>query len=236
MIVDLDLSDCGTDLDKVSRRARSLGLSAKASREVCHCWDVLQIWRDWFEGKFGELKLIRHRSQPDDPPDIELVFARQTVACEETRLLPEHIGRADALRDSEIAPDVCTNVPAISEPRKTNKELIEKMLSMREDELWTDVAAEHLALGELLSETIRNKMNRLPQDGGVIVITDAVAIMGSTLDFLFEAAEALVKSEKFKDFDNYILIVQSRPNTIKYRCALITRSAGKIMRTDAAKA
>jgi hypothetical protein len=230
MIVDLSLDHCGTDLDKVFHCARNAALSAKSSREVCRCWDVLQIWRDWLHEKFGELKSIRHRSPPDDPPDLELVFAQETVAFEDTRLQPEHIGRADALRDRKIAPDVCTGVPAISKPIKSNDKLIEKMLGIPQCEVWTDVSEEHTALKRLLAETIRKKVDRLP-NGGIIGIVDEVAYLGHTLEFLFEASEALVRSDQFRDFDNHVLIVQSRPNIIQYTSALITRGDGRIMRT-----
>jgi hypothetical protein len=93
-------------------------------------WDVLQIWRDWFHETFGELKFVRHRSAGDDPPDLELLFVRKTVAFEDTRLQPEHIGRADVLRNRKIAPDICTTVPAISKPTKSSKKLIETMLGI----------------------------------------------------------------------------------------------------------
>jgi hypothetical protein len=228
VIVDLDLKDCGSDLDKVFHRAREAALNIKSAREVCRCWDILQIWSDWFHERFGELQLIRHRSPPDDPPDIDLIFSARSIACEETRLLPEHIGRADALRDSEIAPDVCTTVPAISKPIANNKELIELMLAIKPDEIWTDVADEHSALARLLAQTIRRKMSRLP-NGGVIAITDDVAVMGHTLEFLFQTAEELIMSEQFKDFDKYILLIRSRPNIIQFNSALITRQAGRKM-------
>jgi len=83
MIVDLEVKYCATDLDEVFHCARNAGLNAKSSREVCRCWDVLQIWQDWFHEEFGEFKSIRHRSPPDDPPDLELVFSEQTVAFED---------------------------------------------------------------------------------------------------------------------------------------------------------
>jgi len=162
MVVDLNLDHCGTDLNKVFHCARSAGLNRKSSREVCHCWDVLQIWRDWFDEKFGELRVIRHRSPPYDPPDLELVFAGETVAFEDTRLQPEHIGRADALRNREIAPDVCTAVPAISKPIKNNKTLIERMLCIPQSDVWTNVSEEHAALARLLAERVKKKMDRLP--------------------------------------------------------------------------
>lgn len=229
MIVDLDLNDCGTDLDKVFRSARSAGLSPKSSREVCHCWDVLQIWRDWFQ-KFGEFKFLRHRSPPDDPPDLELVFAKETVAFEDTRLQPEHIGRGDALRRREIAPDVCTILPAISKRIQNNEKLIERMLGIPQHDLWTNVSGEHAALARLLADTIRKKMDRL-SSGGIIGIIDEVAYLGHTLEFLFQAAEDVIESEEFTDFDRYVLIIQSRSNPLQYSCALITRQAGRIMRT-----
>ena len=231
MIVDLELGHCGADLDTVFHCARDAGLDKKSSREVCRCWDVLQIWRDWFHEKFGELRLIRHRSPPDDPPDLELVFAGEIVAFEDTRLQPEHIGRADALRNREIAPDVCTAVPAISKPIKNNKTLIERMLGIPQSDVWSTVSEEHAALARLLAETVRKKMDRLP-DGGIIGIVDETAYLGHTLRFLFQAAEELIRSDEFCDFENYVLIIQSRPNPIQFTCALITRRDGRIMRTQ----
>jgi hypothetical protein len=164
--------------------------SCGGCEEVCRCWDVLQIWSDWFH-RFGEFKFLRHRSPPNDPPDLELVFAERTVAFEDTRLQPEHIGRADALRDGKIAPEICTAVPAISKPIKSSERLIQGMLGIPQGDLWTNVADEHAALACLLSETIRKKMDRLP-NGGIIGIIDEVAYMGHTLEFLFQAAEDLI--------------------------------------------
>lgn len=231
MLVDLNLDHCGTDLNKVFHCARNAGLEKKSSREVCHCWDVLQIWRDWFQEKFGELKFIRHRSTPDDPPDLELIFAEETVAFEDTRLQPEHIGRADALRNRKMAADVCTTVPAISKPTKSNKKLIETMLGISQGGGWTNASEEHAALERLLAETVRKKMERLP-NGGIIAIVDETACLGHTLQFLFQAAEDLIQSDEFCDFDNYVLIIQSRLTPTNYNCALITRQSGRIMRCE----
>lgn len=230
MIVDLHLKDRETDLDKAFRSARSAGLSPKSSREVCHCWDALQIWRDWFD-KFGEFKFLRHRSPPNDPPDLEIVFEKQVVAFEDTRLQPEHFGRADALRHRKIAPDVCTHVPAISKPIKSSEKLIDRMLGIPQADLWTNVADEHAALARLLMQTIRKKMDRLPS-GGIIGIVDEVAVMGHALDFLFQTADELIKSDRIRDFDKHVLIIQSRLNILQYSSVLITKSDGKIMRVS----
>ena len=230
IVTDLDLESCGTDLDKVFHRGRQAGLGAKSSREVCHCWDVLQIWRDWFHEKFGELKFVRHRSGGDDSPDLELLFVRKTVAFEDTRLQPEHIGRADALRNRKIAPDICTTVPAISKSTKSSKKLIETMLGIPQGAGCANVSDEHAALTSLLAETVRKKMDRLP-NGAIIGIVGETAYTGHTLEFLFQAAEHLIRSEEFCDFDNYVLIIKSRSNAIQYNCALITRQDGRIIRT-----
>jgi hypothetical protein len=54
--------------------ARAAGLVDQALQEVVECWDVIQTWRGWIEGRYGPLNTVRHRSSGDDPPDLELVF------------------------------------------------------------------------------------------------------------------------------------------------------------------
>ena len=88
MIVDLELTHCTKDLDVVFHQAKDAGLDSKSSREVCHCWDMFQIWHDWIDHKFGRLKTLRHRSPGDDPPDIQLIFKERIIDFEHTRLQP----------------------------------------------------------------------------------------------------------------------------------------------------
>ena len=93
----------------------------------------------------------------------------------------------------------------------------------------TNLFEERAALRRLLSESIRKKMDRLP-NGGIIAMIDEVAHMGRMLEFLFQTAEALITGSEFCGFDNYALVIQNRATEHRYRCAMITRQHGRVMR------
>jgi len=97
-----------------------------------------------------------------------------------------------------IAPQamICTTAPAISKPTKGSKKLIETMLGIPQGAGCANVSDEHAALTSLLAETVRKKMDRLP-NGAIIGIVDETAYTGHTLEFLFQAAEHLIRSEEF---------------------------------------
>jgi hypothetical protein len=102
-------------------------LNAQACEEVRDCWDIVQVWGDWFAERFGEIRCVKHRSNPDDPPDLELVFANTVVACEHTRLQPEPLGWADGLA-KEIDPHSCITMPSISNPPKDRSAMIDTLI------------------------------------------------------------------------------------------------------------
>jgi hypothetical protein len=70
-------------------RLQVCGLGKAVSIEVVECWDMLAIWWDLIEERFGQVRSIRHRSPPDDPPDLEIVFADRTIPFEHSHLQPE---------------------------------------------------------------------------------------------------------------------------------------------------
>jgi len=220
MIVDLNLTRCATDLDEVFHLAKGAGLDSKSSREVCCCWDMLQIWHDWIDSKFGRLKTLRHLSQPDDPPDIQLVFEARTIDFEHTRLQPYPLGGAEDVKHTEF-PNLVTAVPALSKPPKNRAELLHSMFSVL-DAPWANVGDELNVAAQSLVETLRNKMIRLP-DGGIIGIVDETSYSHNDVQRLFEIAEHFVNSQNFSGFDRYTLIILNRPNHLQYRSALIVR-------------
>src|SRR6266542_6925612 len=87
---------CGTLEDAVRIAKTTPGLSEQSHNEVYHCLDMLQSWQQFLKETFGELTSINHRSQPDDPPDLELIFGSRIVGMEHTKLLPSHVGEAEA--------------------------------------------------------------------------------------------------------------------------------------------
>jgi hypothetical protein len=220
MIVNLELESCSADLDKVFHYARGLDLDPKRSHEVCEGWDMIQIWRDRIEERFGMLQSWRHRSDGDDPPDFDLVFPDRVVAFEHTRLQPYPLGWAEDVKQSELS-DSYTAMPALSNPPKDREELLHTMTSVL-DAPWANVVDEWDAIGKALADTLRRKMCRLPQ-GGIIGIIDHTSWWEHSLTFLFETAEQFINSPKLVGFEPYLLIILSRLNPKQYHSALIAR-------------
>ncbi len=181
---------------------------------------MIQIWRDCIEERFGALQSWRHRSNGDDPPDFDLVFANRTVALEHTRLQPCPLGWADAVKHSELS-DSFTAVPALSNPPKNREELLQTMTSVL-DAPWTNVSDEWNVIEKALAETLREKMLCLPE-GGIIGIIDHTSWWEHSIKFLFEVAERFINSPRFPSSEAYLLIILSRPNPVQYHSALITR-------------
>ena len=220
MIVNLELDCCSDDLDKVFHYAKRLGLNTKSSREICEGWDIIQIWRDRIEERFGQLKSWWHRSDGDDPPDFDLIFADHVIPFEHTRLQPYPLGWAEDVKHSELS-DSFTAVPALSNPPKSREELIHTMTSVL-DAPWTNVCDEWNEIAKALAKTLKEKMTRLPK-GGIIGVIDHTSWWEHSLKFLFETAEQFINSEKLRNFQPYLLIILSRPNPAQYHSALLTR-------------
>src|SRR2546423_6395703 len=152
------------------------GLNAQACEEVRDCWDIVQVWTDWFAVRYGEITGVRHRSNPDDPPDLELIFAENVVACEHTRLQPAPLGWAEGLRD-EIDPSSCITIPSISKPPKHREAMIDTMLGLSQDP-WSDVIDDLVVVRNSLAQSVRRKMGAM-RDGGIIAVVNHVPLCGT---------------------------------------------------------
>jgi hypothetical protein len=87
----------GLTADEAAKTVTTAGLTNQGWSEAFECWDMLQIWQDWVSAMFGNIVEVRHRSAPQDPPDMELVFeGGRLVGMEHTRLQPQHLGQASA--------------------------------------------------------------------------------------------------------------------------------------------
>src|SRR4051812_11257145 len=90
-------------------------LSGKERNEVLWSLDAIQIWRKFFEDLYGKLLSLRHRSNPDDPPDLELIFEDAAVGLEHTSLMPYPLGHAEAVA-REVNPRGGRSLPSLSTP------------------------------------------------------------------------------------------------------------------------
>jgi hypothetical protein len=206
------------DLEAAWGLVLASNLNRQACEEIRDCWDIVQIWVDWFTEQFGEIRCVRHRSPPDDPPDIDLVFAGRVVACEHTRLQPRPLGWAEGLR-REIDPDACTTVPSISNSPADRDAMLNTMLGIGDD-AWSDVIDDLIVMRNYLVTSIRKKMAALP-NGGIIAVVNHVQIADH--DTLAGVITDFLTSEPFSDFGPYTLILHERWNPLQFRSALFRR-------------
>lgn len=177
----------------------------QACDEVAECWDMVEIWREWFTGIFGKITAVRHRSQNDDPPDLDLVFADRTIGMEHTHLLPEHLGRAKALMRERKG---ISFVPPISLERTNSVELIDIITGVNDD--WSDVEDEWQVLRALLARKLREKMRCMPRGGIIGMVTHDIRISNGDQPRMAKIAHEIVNHTKFADFARYTLILLAK--------------------------
>jgi hypothetical protein len=192
-------------------------LSNQSWQEVYECLDMFQIWRDLLQDDFGTVTAINHRSAPNDPPDLEFIFDNRVVGMEHTKLLPSHVGEADAwLRKSGKG----GGLPSISSPPKNKDELREIVAGVRP--AWSNVIDDWKTIFDLLAVTLRKKMGGMP-NGGIIGVVCGLFVMDSNEQLLAQIAHDIVNRPELGDFAPYTLILLSRPNPSQFYSALVRR-------------
>jgi len=211
---------CDTLDDAVRIAKTTPGLSGQARNEVYHCLDMLQIWQQFLKETFGELTRINHKSQPDDPPDLELIFGGRIVGMEHTKLLPTHVGEAEAwLRNSGQG----GGLPSISSPPANKEELRDIVAGIKP--AWSNVVDDWKAIFDLLAITLRKKISGMP-GGGIIGVVCDLFVMDESDHLLAQVAHDIVNRIEFSDFDKYMLIVLNRSTHSTFYSALIRRGIG----------
>jgi hypothetical protein len=195
------------------------GLSGKSRNEIYECLDMVQIWQEWIKDTFGPISQIKHRSGSDDPPDLELIFEDgRVVGMEHTKLLPEHVGEAEAwLRKSGQG----GGLPSISSPPASKGELKDIVAGIKTP--WSNVIDDWTAIARLLVFTLREKMRGMP-GGWIIGVVCELFVMDENERLLAEIASDLVNHLQFSDFTNYTLILLSLSTPSTFYSALVKRA------------
>jgi hypothetical protein len=201
------------------RLGEEAGLEGQALNEIADTWDMIQVWRDWFECGYGKLEAIHHRSAGDDPPDLEVVFSSTVVPFEHTRLLPYPLGWAEDLKRTVFS-DVCSNVPSLAKLPANRQELIAIMGRVEGE--WSDVQDEWIALAKSLVAAIRKKVEALP-NGGVIGIANRATFSDHATQFLAQLAGDFVGSDQGQKFASHTFVLHTRWNPLQFHSALIRR-------------
>jgi hypothetical protein len=108
------------------------------------------------------------RVPSDDPPDVELICAREIVPFEHTRLQPYPVGQFENLT-REVSPSECVVLPPLSNPPRSRQEMLESMFSAIRPpfenaiDRWT-------VIKQNLEQTVRRKMRGLTGHGTIAVI------------------------------------------------------------------
>jgi hypothetical protein len=186
-------------------------------QEVLECWDMVQIWRDWISEKFGKVTSIRHRSPPDDPPDLELLFEGRVIGMEHTRLQPQHLGQAQAVMGKSgqggFIPSISTPPADFSEMRNA---IAGARITMSSD---TDDCA---AISDLLEAALRKKTGGIP-NGGIIGMMHDLIVTSTNRRVIAEIAQNIVNRADFPDFTGYTLILLDRANHRQFHSSLVRK-------------
>jgi hypothetical protein len=194
------------------------GLSDQSRTEVFQCLDMIQIWQPWLAETFGQIVGIRHRSAPDDPPDLDLIFTDgRIVGMEHTRLQPAHLGQAEALMRKSREGGF---IPSISSPPKNFQEMKDIIVGVKAP--WSPVVNDAAAIFDRLAITIRTKMRGIP-NGGIIGVVHDLIVSNTRKRMITELAENIVNRAEFADFAKYTLILLDRTNHHEFHSSLVRR-------------
>lgn len=194
------------------------GLPPQSIEEVIDCWDVIQIWWNEIEERFGTIRQLRHHVPPDDPPDNELICAGEIVPIEHSRLQPYPMGQFENLRN-EVSPDECVLEPSISNPPRSRQEMLESMFNMTHPP-FENAADRWTIIRNTLAQIVRRKMLGL-SGHGVVAVLDRLHEHDGAL--LGNIAHDMINSPTFADFAPFTLILLTRFNFRQFHSSMIRR-------------
>jgi hypothetical protein len=206
----------GLGYEEIYEIVEAAGGDDKACNEVAECWDMVQIWRNWFAENLGEITAIRHRSQNDDPPDLEFVLVGRTLGMEHTRLLPEHVGKAKAWMRKLGSGGF---IPSVAKKTTDPAELMDIITGVKDSWYYQD--EEWLAIAGLLASEIREKMMGMPAGGIIGVVVHHTLPDDQDQPRIAKVAHDIINHVKFTDFAGYTLILLAR--TPRFHSSLIRR-------------
>ena len=93
------------------------------------------------------------RSNPDDPPDLELIFASRTVGLEHTSLKLHPLGHSEAIA-ATIKPGGGRTIPSIS--KQWSRHELEK-LAVGIGSSWAKTSDEHLVAFDACSSRLEGR-------------------------------------------------------------------------------
>ena len=206
-----------TPLREVAKLLRQSSLDGKGRNEVVRSLDAIQVWQEWFADRYGVLKELRHRSNPDDPPDLDLVFEREEIGLEHTALKPYPLGHAQAIA-AEVNPGGGRFLPSLSQ-KWTRDELANLALGMNPS--WANASDEHrVAVGSLLTTLKRKVQNPASQ---IISVWDEAMFGTWDIERLARDLSEALNAKEFERFIDRTVILLHRDNASQFYSSLVRR-------------
>ena len=210
--LDLDSSE-----EAIIEYLRSSPLAGKCQNEVYHTLDALKVWKDWFQARYGRLIQIKHHSNPDDPPDLEIVFEMAILGWEHTQLKPHPYGMVDDIKNKYFQ-DQCITIPSLSARPNSRSEIIDSMF-VGNDDAWAPVIEEQKAwLNELIS-LVGRKISK--SDCGILLVHDTSLLIAGDVENLASGLDQIIQQPSDLCIKNWIVILHSRMNHLQYSSFII---------------
>jgi len=206
-----------TSLSDLREMATKSQLDKQGWEEVVESFSAIQVWRSWLGDRYGELKELRHRSNPDDPPDIDLVFEKGQLGLEHTALEPPPLGHAEAIA-KEINPGGGRAIPSIA--RQWARPELESMAFWQNgsDSFMSD---DYSAALESLVSSIRKKLK--DQLSRIICVIDKASVGIMESEWLASQLWHQMNTADFELLGDRVVILHHRCTDTHFFSALVCR-------------
>jgi hypothetical protein len=182
----------GTEFDQICAIGKRHKLDKKSFFEFSSTLQATRIWEDWFSQYYGALDYVHVRTNPDDPPDLELSFQKKLLSVEHTSLLTKEYGQLNHLHLTKFQGQGVF-LPPLSQKFSDTKALVKAMF--KPDPNPPSPVDEMADAVNLLEQIVIAKLQKYQPS--LLVVTDGIAL----LDWLYIAALYVILAISTKTID-----------------------------------
>jgi hypothetical protein len=198
------------------------GWPRKSSWEARQFIVSVKPWLDHLISKHGRITEILHLDNPDDPPDVCVIFEDGAIGFEVTQLVPQEFAYFDHVV-SDLRNDHCTVSPTLSAGKLNREQMISHALDQTGMAGWASVEEEARLLKIRFESQFRKKVDRARDNKLQYIVMYADS---SHLSTTYTCAVARHLTEIIQNgigsFPSAILFVENSQNT--YETFLLSKA------------